>query len=197
MLRTVKKLARHRRIALVDRMEIRIAELRRPVLVKAMVVFHLRSRDLRLADVLETVDHIRRIKPAHTSFRLGMKVHQIAREVGRHIVVDAVVERIDAVAVPAIPALALNAEIKVHGLLGLQVRIADPVVAEPRAIVIHGSACIHLPAVVQLAHPRLGVACAEVHLEALIRLAADVVRHTDIERRMRAEEIAVVDAQDW
>ena len=126
-----------------------------------------------------------------------MEVHQIAREVGRHIVVDTVVERIDAVAVPSVPALALDAEIKVDGLLGLQVRIADPVVAETRAVIIHGSACIHLPAVVQLAHARLGVACAKVHLEALIRLAADIVRHADIECRMCVEEIAVVDAQNW
>ena len=63
VLRAVEQLARHRRIALVDRMEIRIAELRRPVLVKAMVVLHLRSRDLRLADILEAVNHIGRIEP--------------------------------------------------------------------------------------------------------------------------------------
>ena len=105
-------------------------------------------------------------------------------------------ERIDAVAVPAVPALALDAEIKVHRLLGLQVRIADPVVAKTRAFVTHRSTRIHLPAVVQLAHARLRIACAEVHLEALVRLAADIVRHANIERRMCAEEIAVVNAQN-
>ena len=48
-----------------------------------------------------------------------MKIHQIAREVRRHIVPNAVVEGIDAEAVLASLALALKPDIKVHRLLGL------------------------------------------------------------------------------
>ena len=66
-----------------------------------------------------------------------MEIHKITREVGRHIVVDAVVESIDTVAVPAILALALIAKIEIEGLLWLQVRIADKIVAKARAFKSH------------------------------------------------------------
>ena len=60
MLRTVEQTVGHRRVALIDRMEIGITDLRRPVAVKAVVVLRLKSRDLRPSDILEAVDHIGR-----------------------------------------------------------------------------------------------------------------------------------------
>ena len=162
-----------------------------------MVILRFKTCDLRFADVLEAVNHIGRQEPSAISGNFRMEIHKIAREVGCHIVVNAVVESIDTIAVPAICALALIAKIEVEGLFGLQVRIANPVVAKARALKSHRRTCIHFPVVVKLPHARLGIARAEVRLEALVRLAADVVRHADIERRMRAKKAAMIDAQNW
>ena len=55
-------------------------------------------------------------------------------------------------------------------------------------------AAVHLPVVEQLAKPRLAVARADVRLEAAMR--RERMRHTKIECRVRAEAVAVVEAQD-
>ena len=125
-----------------------------------------------------------------------MKVHQIACEIGRHIVFDTIVEGIDAEAVPTVPALSLKTNVEIHGLLRLQIGIANPVVAEACAVESHRRPRIHLPVVVELTHARLGIARAKIRLEATVRLPADVVRHADIKGRVRPEKIAVVHAQN-
>ena len=107
------------------------------MLVKAMVILCFKTCDFRFADVLEAVNHIGRHEPSGISRNFRMEIHKITREVGRHIVVDAVVESIDTVAVPAILALALIAKIEIEGLLWLQVRIADKIVAKARAFKSH------------------------------------------------------------
>ena len=55
-------------------------------------------------------------------------------------------------------------------------------------------AAVHLPVVEQLAESRLAVARADIRLEAAVR--RERMRHTEIECRVRAEAVAVVDAQD-
>ena len=63
VLRPVEQATRHRRIALVDCMEVGIANLRRPMTVKAVVVLRLKPRDLRPPNVLKAIDHISRRPP--------------------------------------------------------------------------------------------------------------------------------------
>ena len=161
-----------------------------------MVILRFDSRDLRPSDVLKAVNHIGRQEPSAISGNFRMKIHQIAREVRRHIVSDAIVKSIDTVAIPAILALTLKPNIEVHGLLRFQIGVSDPVVAETRTLQPHRRTCVHLPVVVQLPHARLCITRAEVRLEALVRLSTNVVRHADIERRMCAEKIAVIHAQN-
>ena len=97
-----------------------------------------------------------------------MEVHQIARKVRRHIVLDTIVEGIQTEAVPAVLALALKPDVKVDGLLRFQIGVADPVIAETRAIQCHRCARIHLPVVVEFTHARLSVSRAKIRLEAAV-----------------------------
>ena len=165
--------------------------------VKAVVVFRLQSRDLRPTNILEAVDHIRRQEPSAISGNFRMEVHQIASKVGRHIVPNAIVERIQTEAILAVLALPLQTDVEIDGLLRLQIGIADPIVAETCTLKPHRRTRIHLPIIVQLAHTRLRITRAEIRLKATVRFAADVVRQPEVKRRVRAEKIAVVNAQDW
>ena len=89
----VEELPRHIGVALVDRMQPRIAKFRRPMVVKAMVDFRFHAGDLRFAYITEAVNHIRRRNPF--SLRVfGMKIHQIPRKISRQIIVNLVVKRV-------------------------------------------------------------------------------------------------------
>ena len=116
MRRAVEQAIRHERVALVDGVEVGIAETGVPVRTDLLPYFRLKSRDLCSADVLEAVDHIGRTHPLGSGAELRRKVHVFAREVDAHIVTDAVVE--DANTRIGILRLALDAHVEIDGLLG-------------------------------------------------------------------------------
>ena len=195
VLRLVEQLAGHIRIALVDGMEIGIAELARPMLVELLLYLELQPRDLCFADVLKAVEHIGRVAELLCRFEIRMEVDVVARVVGRHVVADRVAEEVHPHGGPL--RLALDADVEVEGLLGLQVRVARPVPAETRTVLIDGAAAVHFPVVVELAHARLRIARTEVRLEAQVGIALDdVAREAEIRCHMCAEEAAVVETQD-
>ena len=113
----------------------------------------------------------------------------------RYVVADRVAEEVHPHGGPL--RLALDADVEVEGLLGLQVRVARPVPAETRTVLIDGAAAVHFPVVVEFAHARLCIARAEVRLEAQMGIALDdVAREAEIRCHMCAEEAAVVETQD-
>ena len=193
--RLVEELARHVRITLVDRMEIGVTKLARPMFVESLLDLHLKSRDLGLADVFKAVEHIGRVAKLLRCLEIRVEVDVVARVVGRHVVADGVAEEVQPHG--GLLRFALDANVEVDGLFGLQVWITCPVPAETCAVLVDGAAAVHLPVVVEFAHAGFCIACAEICLEAQVRIALDdVVRQTKIRRHMRAEEAAVVEAQD-
>ena len=194
MCRAVEQAIRHERVALVECVEIGVAEPCVPVRPDLLPHLCLKTRDLRTSDVLEAVDHIRRTHPLGSGAELRGKVHIFPGEVDAHIVSDAVVE--DARARIGVLRLALDAHVEIDRFLGPQIGIAFPPPAHACNTDTDRAAAVHLPVVPQLAHARLCIARADVRLEAEMRITSDVVRHTNAAGDVRAEEVAVIDAQD-
>ena len=192
--RAVEQLARHERIALVDRMEIGVAQLSAPTRPELLLDLCLKPCDFCAPDVLEAVDHIRRTHPFVRTFELRCEVHIAAGKVDGHIVADTVVENTDARI--GVLCLALDTYVDVDGFLGLQIRVALPPPSHPCCSDTDGGTAIHLPVVPELAHAGFCIACADVRLEAGVGAAAQVVRQTDAAGDVRAEEVAVIDTQD-
>ena len=193
MLRLVQQLPRHIGVALVDGMEIRIAQLTGPMIIEAMLHLRLQPRDLGFADILEAVDHIGRNHPLPLIAYAGIEIHQIACEIGRHIVPDAVVKKVQ-------PRhrrsrFPLYAYIKVKGFFRPQPRIAGPVIAQLAQIKADGHAGVHFPVVVELAHARFRIARADIGLEPPARLPPQHMGHAQVEGQRRAEQAAVIEAQ--
>ena len=194
MLGLIKKLTRHIRIALVNCMEVSVAEFSRPMLVELLLHFQFQTCDLRLADIFEAVEHIGGVTEFFRGFKIRMEVDIIARVVSGHVVTNRVVEEVRPHR--GLLCLSFDTDVEVNGLLGLQVRIASPIPTKACTILVDGAASVHLPVVVQLAHARLGVARTDVGLEAKVGVAIDVVRNAEVCRHMRAEKAAVVETYD-
>ena len=153
VLRFVEQALRHVRIALVDRMEERIADLRRPMLVEFILDLELEPCDLCLPDILKAVEHIGRVPEFLSPRDIRVEIDVVPRVIGRHVVADRIVKEI----CPHRHVLRLGfvADIEVHRFLRFQIRITGPVPAETCTILIDGATAVHLPVVVELTHARL------------------------------------------
>ena len=193
--RLVEELARHVRVALVDRMEIGVTELARPMLVEFLLDLHLKASDLSLADVLKAVEHVGRVAKLLCCLEIRVKVYVVARVIGGHVVANRIAEKVQSYG--RLFCLALDTNVKVDGLLRLQIRIACPVPAKSCTILIDGAAAVHFPVVVELSHTGFRIAGTEICFEAQMRVALDdIARETEICCHMCAEEAAVIEPQN-
>ena len=197
MARTVEKFARHVVLCriLVDGVQVGIAELRRPMRAEPMIQLRLDPRDRDIAQIAERVEPITRagIRRADAPGRRGgihPQIQIVPAEIVRQIVLDAVVK--DAHARKGVLRFPLEGQRQICGFLRPQIRVADPVPAG--RMLAHCR--IHLPVVVELTHARLCIARSQIHLEAAVGIAADIVRHADARRDMAAEKTAVIEAHD-
>ena len=152
------------------------------------------TRDMCLADVLKTIDQIRSTHPLVVVTELRGKILHIPSVVDGHVVADAIVEHTETGI--GVLRLTFDAHVEIEGFLGLQVGIALKPPAHLCLADADGGTAVHLPVVPEFAHAGFGIACADVRLEAEMRVAADIVRHADAAGEIRAEEVAVIDTQD-
>ena len=117
-------------------MKIGVSQLRGPVFVEPVVNLGFKTRDLRLADILEAVYHIGRSQPfEETAYVISVniagrvKIHSVTRKVGSHVIADTVMENIETRRCLAV--FRFQTDIEVERFFRPQIPVADPVIPQP------------------------------------------------------------------
>ena len=146
----------------------------------------LNPRDLRPSDVLKTVDHIGRRDPRLLlRIRFWVEVHQLAREIRRHIISNSIVKCIDANL--TLSMFCFKAQVKIKRFLRFQIGIAEPVITELADADIVRHTGIHLPVIVEFPHPRLRISRTDIRLEPPVGISSERMCQPHVKADMRAE----------
>ena len=187
MLRPVQQCPRHIRVALVDRMEPSIAQFGRPFVIKPLLYFGFKACNFRFADVSKTIDTI---GIGYIGAAKLIKVNKLPRKILGHVIIDDIVEhRGFGIGFLAFP---FEGNIEIDRFFRFQVRIANPV----PAIAATAGRPVHFPVVIEFAHARFGIACADIDFQTAVSIAVEVVRHAQISRPMGAKQITMVYAKN-
>ena len=139
--------------------------------IQSLFNFKLKSRNLGLADITETVNHIWCMSKFRRSICgrfiiLRIKIHQISRIVNRHIIPNIIVEYgYFTIGIFIFP---FQRKIEIHGFLWFKVRISNPIPTQSGFTATDCGICniraIHFPVIIQLAHTGFRIAGTHISL---------------------------------